>query len=554
MIRHRRTFTATSAMVAATALVLAACGSGDDGNSGSGDGDGVDLDGKDVGAMDDYDVGVQFTATEPLNFSTLYNEHPNYPLKDDWLFWEELEERTNVTLDTTVVPLSDYEDKRSLLIGSGDAPLIMPKTYPGQEEPFVSSGAILPVSDYVDLMPNFQAKVEQWGLEDNLDTLRQEDGKYYVLPGLHEAPWQDYTVAMRMDVLEDLGLEVPTDWDEFRDVLAAIKEEYPDSYPFSGRWNVPTPGGSMLNIVGMTFGTSAGWGFNHEQWDEDAGQFVYTGATEEYRAMLEYLHGLMEDGLMDPEGFTQDDDLARQKFSNGRSFAIGTNAQTLVNEYRPDLAETNPDAVVAKIPLPAGPAGNVINSTSQLENGIMLSSKAAESENFVAMMQFIDWLWYSDEGQEFAKWGVEGVTYTKDGDGTYTLADDVDFVALNPDGDKHLQEDFGFSNGVFAYGGSTELLHSTFSEEEQEFQEAMAEKDLLPLDPPHPFTEEEREQVTLWETPLKDHTEQATLQFILGQRDLSEWDAYVAELEAKGMSQYVDVVNEAYERYQAEHG
>ena len=38
----------------------------------------------------------------------------------------------------------------------------------------------------------------------------------------------------------------------------------------------------------------------------------------------------------------------------------------------------------------------------------MISKKARDSKNFVAMMQFIDWLWYSDAGQEFAKWGVEG--------------------------------------------------------------------------------------------------------------------------------------------------
>jgi putative aldouronate transport system substrate-binding protein len=44
----------------------------------------------------------------------------------------------------------------------------------------------------------------------------------------------------------------------------------------------------------------------------------------------------------------------------------------------------------------------------------MISTKARDSKNFVAMMQFIDWLWYSDAGQEFAKWGVQGVTFNKD--------------------------------------------------------------------------------------------------------------------------------------------
>ena len=55
------------------------------------------------------------------------------------------------------------------------------------------------------------------------------------------------------------------------------------------------------------------------------------------------------------------------------------------------------------------------------------------------------------------------------------------------------------------------------------------------MPPPHPLTDEEREQATLWETPLKDHVTQNTLKFILGQRPLSEWDAYVAELKGKNM-------------------
>src|SRR5690606_35029069 len=149
----------------------------------------------------------------------------------------------------------------------------------------------------------------------------------------------------------------------------------------------------------------------------------------------------------------------------------------------------------------------------------MISSKARESKHFVAMMQFIDWLWYSDEGQEFAKWGVEGTTYTKDSDGNYKIADDIDFIGLNPDASKHLQKDFGFGNGVFAYRGTTQLLQSTFSEEEKESQDVMTARQQWPVAPPHPFTDEERERSPLWETPLKDHVTQNTLKFILGERD-----------------------------------
>src|SRR5699024_8982422 len=120
--------------------------------------------------------------------------------------------------------LSDYDQRRSLLVGAGDAPSVIPVTYPGQESQYVSSGAILAVSDYLDLMPNFNQKIADWGLEDELESLLQEDGKFYLLPGLLESARPDYTVAMRTDVLEELGIEEPATWDEFRSALEAIKE------------------------------------------------------------------------------------------------------------------------------------------------------------------------------------------------------------------------------------------------------------------------------------------------------------------------------------------
>jgi putative aldouronate transport system substrate-binding protein len=75
-----------------------------------------------------------------------------------------------------------------------------------------------------------------------------------------------------------------------------------------------------------------------------------------------------------------------------------------------------------------------------------------------------------------------------------------------------------------------------------------------PVPPPFPFNDGEREQVTLWQTPLKDYVMQQSLKFALGQRPLSEWDAYVNELKSKNMQQYIDLVNEAHQRYQKEHG
>jgi putative aldouronate transport system substrate-binding protein len=541
---RRQVLAAAAGLVA---LGLAGCG-GDDSNESS------DLEGKRVGAMEKYGVGDQFKATEALTFSVLYNNHPNYPLKTDWLFWSELGKRTNIKLDPVAVPLSDYEQKRSVLIGAGDAPLIIPKTYHPAENSYVSSGAILPVSDYLDLMPNFKEKIEKWKLQPEIDTLRQADGKFYLLPGVHEKPWADYSLAVRTDILEQLNLEIPKTWDEVYTMLKAMKQAHPALYPFSDRWSKPTPGGPLFGQLGAAYGAPGGWTYQHATWDADAKKYFYTGASDQYKGWVEYLAKLVSEKLMDPESFTQDDDIARQKLANGKSFVISSNAQTLVNDYRKDLAATLPGAKLVKIPQPIGPMGE-INPSSRLENGIMISTKAKDSKNFVAMMQFVDWLWYSDEGQVFARLGVEGTTMVKGASGP-ELSPNVDMVGLHPQAPKHLQKDFGFGNGVFAYGGKPELVQAFFSTEEKEFQAVMnaRKQAAFVTPPPAPFTDEEREQATLWETGLKDYVFQQTLKFILGQRPLSEWDAYKTELKSKNMDAYMELVQKAYDRYQKEHG
>ncbi|APO46326.1 sugar ABC transporter substrate-binding protein [Paenibacillus xylanexedens] len=528
-------------MVLATMMtfVLAACSSG----AGTG-GDVTEVQTK--AAMETYNVGDTFKATEPFNLSILYSDHPIYPYKKDWLFFDKITELTGVTLEPTIVPMSDYSQKRSLLISSGDAPLVIPKTYPGEESAFVSSGAVLPISDYIDLMPNFKDKVEKWGLEEELEGLRQEDGKYYVLPGLHEEVWPDYTLLVRTDVFEENNIPIPTTWDQLYDAAKKLKEIYPDSIPFSDGFKF----NSTLNIAATGFGTKAGWGFgNGLTYKEDQDEFVYTATTPEYKELLTYFNKLVSEGLLDKESFTQDDDQAVQKFVSGKSFMINGNSQTVVL-HRNDMNKTLGEGKysVAKITVPGGPKGQLM-SGSRLENGVMISGKIQKSENFKAIMQFVDWLYYSDEGQEFAKWGVEGETFTKEG-GKRKLVEDVNYNGLNPKGTKDLRIDFGFSGGVFAYGGTTDLLQSMFSEEELKFQQDMKDtKEVIPAEPPIPYSSEDRERVTLLSTPLKDYSDQNTLKFILGERDLSEFDTFAKELDSQGLSNYLKLANDTYKAY-----
>ena len=528
---------------------LTGCGSGEDG------GDSKDLSKKQNGAMKDYRAGQQFKAAEPLSFSVLHNNNPVYPMKGDWLFWKEVTKRTGITLKPVDVPLADYEKKRSVLIGAGDAPFLIPKTYHPSEVAFVSSGAVLPVSEYVHLMPNFQAKVKKWKLEPELDSIRQSDGKYYLLPGLHEKAKSGYSLSFRTDVLEKHGLSLPTTWDEVYDVLKALRQEYPDQYPWTDRWssNTPFPCGALFSYLGQAYGVKSGWTYANITFDTKAKKFIFNGATDGYRQMIEYLRKIVDGNLLDPESFTQTDDQAVQKLLAEKSYVISANPQELVQNYRYNLGKQVKGAKIEMVPVPLGPAGPVVLDGTRMENGVMISSEALKSDTFVAMMQFVDWLWYSDEGQKFCKWGVEGVTYTESG-GKYRLKPGISLMGSDPEAPKDLQKNYGFFNGVFTYGGSWALVSSNFSPDEQKFQDVMTQRSQLPIDPAHPLQSIEQEQATLWDTPLRDHVTQNTLKFVLGKRPLSEWDAYVTELKAKNMDQLVDLHNKAYERFKKENG
>jgi putative aldouronate transport system substrate-binding protein len=457
-MRITRNKVVAAAAAAALSVTLTACGGGGTGGDGPAGGE-IDLESQ-VGYMENFEAGTTFKASEPVKFGLLYRDHPNYPFKQDWSILQHLEENQNVTFDFENVPLEDMQQRRSVLIASGEAPEIMPVTYAGDESQFVSGGALLPISDYVQYMPNFQQKIEEWGLQAEVDAQKKEDGKYYMIPGIHEVTIPGmYSVAIRKDLWDDAGLGQPATWDEFADQLRTIKAENPDlKYPMTDRWSINGPIEATMSAAAPNFGTVAGWGYGQGlQWNRDEGQYVYAGGSDEYKALVGYFAGLVADGLLDPESLTQEDDQATQKFASGQAAAMGANDQVIL-EYRDAFAEIGDDtSELELITVPGGPAGDLIPGGTRRESGLMFSSKAAESDHFLAMLQFVDWLYYSDEGLEFAKWGVEGETYNKDADGVRTLGSDIGWNAINPGAPKMLNADFGYSNGVFLLANVLDL-------------------------------------------------------------------------------------------------
>ncbi|GEK88850.1 carbohydrate ABC transporter substrate-binding protein, CUT1 family [Alkalibacterium putridalgicola] len=534
-----------------TATLLMACGG--DTEDTSSDNGGEEVSEEEIGstnAMEDFQVGDTFKAEEPTSFSFLYRDHPNYPIDPDWTFFNMLEEKTNVTLENTVVPLSDFAERRSVLIAAGDAPDILANAYPGEETQFVGSGALLPISEYVHLMPHLSQRIEEWDLEDELNQNIQADGNYYILPGIEENVRHDYTLMINKTVFEEHGLEEPNTWEELEEALIVLRDET-GTVPFNDQWT----GQALLNFASHSFGTVAGWGFGGGViFDEEADEFKYAPMEQGYKDMVEYFAGLVDQDLMDPESFTQEDETAQNSFNNLESFVISANSQTVISQ-RESMDELHGEGAyeIGKIVSPEGPAGPYVGG-SRFVAGFMLRNDVKDRDDFLSLLQFVDWLYYSEEGNELAWWGEEGETFEKtdEAPGGYMPLDPITYLGMNPDGTEHLQEDHGFRNGIIASGGTTELLQSVMDEEEIAFQNATNEaREVVTPNPAYPMEAMDQEQLSLIGTPLQDTTETYTLRFITGQYEMDRWDEFMSDLENQNVDQYLDMINEAYQEAQA---
>ena len=139
----------------------------------------------------------------------------------------------------------------------------------------------------------------------------QSDGKIYGLPK-YQRFWP--ATASRQFInqqwLDQLGLSMPTTWDELYEVLVAFKEkdangngdpndEIPMDWPggIGGYFNPAV----LLGSMGITLTDGSGQGYFVED-----GQVKNFLTDERYKTMVVFLNKLYKAGLINPEVFTHD--------------------------------------------------------------------------------------------------------------------------------------------------------------------------------------------------------------------------------------------------------
>jgi putative aldouronate transport system substrate-binding protein len=456
----------------------------------------------------------------------------------------EYSELTNIKFDYTTPPMSDFGTRLNLAFASGDVADIIygagsGNLTPGMEVDYGRQGILIPLEDLIaEYAPNIQKLLDE--NPEVAKSITTVDGHIYSLPAINQHPNAGWAVPMWYNGawLDALDVEeLPKTTDELYDLLVRFKEEDPNG---NGEADEIPLLDVQMNSTRKAFLAAFGmkdWGV-----EEVNGEIRYAPSSENYKEYLAYMNKLYEEGLLDPETFSQSDE---QKKAKGQENKLGlfpdwfsffttgeTEEESMNNPMFHPLSSPITDEPL--IPINPGISRGTFSITSS-------------NEHPEASIRWVDYF-YSEEGSEYLNRGPEGYLYELDDNGNK-----VDLEL--PAGYESTEEYRGTLTP--AYGIPTPTLVMRYADDEvSEFDQFLDEETAEKVDAfgevPIPLlylTNEEQEIVNTIEVDLKSYVEQLEARFITGVEPLSNWDNYVETIEGMNIEKYVEIYQEAYDRW-----
>lgn len=228
------------------------------------------------------------------------------------------------------------------------------------------------------------------------------DGKIYGIP--FEAGGGTITFV-RQDMLEACGLEAPTNYDEFINMLRAFKEKYPDKIPYTA----PSLFENEAVIYLREFYQDATPEFTNVD-----GKWVDGMSEPNMVDALTRLQSAYAEGLIDQEIITNTTATCRDKWYAGDigvfNYWAGTWASNLENRVQANV----PEAKVLQLPS--------IAETKYLQRVPAVTCISSQSENIEgAFKYFIEYMHDGGEGQVLFQSGVENVHWKQEGNNLVQL-------------------------------------------------------------------------------------------------------------------------------------
>ena len=480
---------------------------------------------------------------DPIKINIYYSDNATLPYQEDWLTVTEAEKMFNVDFEFEVIPIADYDTKVSLALNTGtNAPdVILYQSTKGENASLALNGALVPISDYAEYTPNFNSRVEEFGLTEVVNDLNLADGKRYYLPSLFDVPFYDGGLILREDFLVSKGLPQPKSYDDLYEILKAYKAENPDSYPLTILAGPRVLYRMTMPAFGISLGKNGASGTNTLSWDYDKKEYFPGAISDEYKEYVSFLSKLYSEGLLDPEMADPIDGEAwASKLATGKAMATyayydqigGVTGASTIEGFKLQM-----------YPALEGPAGAHHQPKSSTGSGVLFPAKTAEREDFERLVRTIDEVFFSEEGAKLWSLGVEGVTYTEE-NGVIKYADEL--VNSAEGIYKSMQIKYGSGSDVtqLVWVNANEM--TKYDENYSRINaEVAAMGDVIQYIPPTPlFDDLSAEDAGVLQTPLFDTFEVWIDAFITGKKSVaSDWDAYVSEMKTLRIDDFNKLYN-----------
>lgn len=459
---------------------------------------------------------------------------------------QQLAEDTGYRLDMVHV---ETKEAMNLLIASGELPDILgfnfQLNYVGGEEKAISDGIIYPMSEeFVKKnAPDYWKAIS--ADPDILKQVKTPEGDIYGFAFIlgDELLKTGYGLIIRDDWCKELGIEKPQTADQYYEMLKAFKEKKGVEIPlcvntdFLGdildRGNITSPFGLVTRDIYLDHGT------------------VKIGyAQPEYKGVLEWLHKLYAEGLLDQNFSTIDKETITANMLTGKSGASAGACGSILgtwltaNKNEPDYSLAGIKNLTAK----EGDRAMYGHYNTDVVGGTTVISTSCK--DMEAAAKFLNY-GYTEAGHMLYNFGIGGKSYEmKDGKPVFT-----DLVLNNPDGltpQQALSEyELAYGNGPFVQ--DKEYLLQYYAEDAQkEALKNWSDNDAKDYKLPRiTINAGDTGEYTSLVSELNTYRDEMTIKFIRGEESLDNYDRYLQTLKSMGADRVQEIVQKAVEEYNA---
>lgn len=521
------------------------------------------------------EVGTYPIVKEPITLTVFAPSNGEYSYYDNKQV-QYLEELTGIQLEwITTATDDDIQTKLSTLFASGDLPDIIctgvgaVNHYDKATEQYLGEqGLVLDLSEYLDTISVGYAEAFE-NVEGLRDYITTPSGAIYSLPNVGDTLHVQYGMKLWINTtwLDNLGLEMPTTTEEFYEVLKAFKEydangngDAGDEIPLS-----TVTSGSGVQIDGFLMAPFQLTPETDKLYVDNA-VVTYAATTDGYREGLKYLNKLYAEGLLYAESFTwtktdqvnlneAGDDCVigcflaqRPGYACDLTTYPGNSKKWEQYQSLDPLKNEDGEAIAAWDPYTCFTTGMTFISSS--------------CEYPEAAFRLLDYLATYD-GSMYSAYGEYGVNWEEADEGEYGLdGRPALYHTLESIGDNEVLDQLicriiteEMYNGmvynqdpyaddvapltgrqVVLYQGS--LGHQAVS---QSLQSVLPELYM---------STEDTTTMSLLKTNVNDTQSEYMTQFITGAMDINDdsaWQAYLDALESVGLSEYLELLQKAYD-------